>query len=129
MAFAVILYLFAIIDYCPHTFMTIVMQRLFTFFNLSNIHDKSHECNAILVINVFWGDSIYSPSSTDITGLRIQTRNVRDFALFPVSSSYTDCPTNRFTDATKSGCSDFEVIRRQSTTHSVTCVIIYIFIL
>ena len=46
-------------------------------------HDRRHRPDEIVVINGFWR-SKSCPSSTDITGLRVPTRRLRDFPLFHI---------------------------------------------
>jgi hypothetical protein len=69
------------------------------------------------VINVFLG-SKSCPSTLDIIGLRVPTRNLRDFPLFHVSSSYKNCPTARCATAANSVCNQLDVFRRQIVTLS-----------
>jgi hypothetical protein len=53
-----------------------------------------------------------------IIGLRVPTRNLRDFSLFHVSSFYKDCPSGRCATAANSICKQVDVFRRQIVTLS-----------
>jgi hypothetical protein len=58
------------------------------------------------------------PSTMDIIGLRVPTRNLRDFLLFQISSSYKKCPSGRCATAANSICNQLDVFRRQIVTLS-----------
>jgi hypothetical protein len=49
--------------------------------NLRTLHDRRHQLDAIFVINVLLG-SKSCPSTLDIIGLRVPTRNLRAFLCF-----------------------------------------------
>jgi hypothetical protein len=86
--------------------------------NLCTLHDRRHQLDAIFVINVFLG-SKSCPSTMDIIiGFRVPTRNLRDFPLFHVSSSYTNCPSSMCATAANSACNQLDVFRRQIVTLS-----------
>jgi hypothetical protein len=81
------------------------------------LHERRHQLHAIFVIKVFLG-SKSCPSTMDIIGLRVPTRNLRDFPLFHVSSSYKNCPSGQCATATNSVCNQLDVFRRQIVTLS-----------
>jgi hypothetical protein len=85
--------------------------------NLNTLHERRHQLDAIFVLNVFLGSTSCS-STMDIIGLRVPTRNLRDFPLFHVSSSYTNCPSGRCATAANSVCNQLDVFRRQIVTLS-----------
>jgi hypothetical protein len=85
--------------------------------NLRTLHDRRHQLDAIFVINVFLGFKSF-PSAMDIIGLRVTTRNLRDFPLFHVSSFYKNCPSGRCATAANSVCNQLDVFRRQIVTLS-----------
>jgi hypothetical protein len=85
--------------------------------NLGTLHEIRHQLDAIFVINFFLGSKC-CPSTTDIIGLRVPTRNLQDFPLFHVSSSYTNCPSGRCVTAANSVCNQLDVFRRQIVTLS-----------
>jgi hypothetical protein len=90
--------------------------------NLRTLHER-RQIDAIFVINVFL--SAKSSSSTmDIIGLRVPTRNPRDFPLFHVSSSYTNCPSARCVTAANSVYNQLDVFRRQIITLSLCDIIL-----
>jgi hypothetical protein len=66
------------------------------------------------VINVLLG-SKSCPSTLDIIGLRVPTRNLRDFSLFHVSS-YKNCPSGRCVTAANCICNNMDVFRREFVT-------------
>ena len=61
--------------------------------NSRSLHERRHQHDAIFVI-VFLGSKA-CPSTMDVICLRVPTRNLRDFSLFHVSSSYKNCPFGR----------------------------------
>jgi hypothetical protein len=83
--------------------------------NLRTLHERKHQLDAIFVINVFLGFKS-CPSTMDIIGLREPTRNLRDFPLFHVSSSYKNCLSGRCASAANSVCNQLDVFRRQIVT-------------
>jgi hypothetical protein len=85
--------------------------------NLRTLHERRHQLDAIFVINVFVG-SKSCPSTMDIIGLRVPTRNLRDFPLFHVSSSYKNCPSSRCATAANSVYNQLDVFRKQTVTLS-----------
>jgi hypothetical protein len=64
-----------------------------------------------LYMNVFLG-SKSCPSATDIIGLDVPTRNLREFPLFHVSPSSKNCP--RSAAAANSVCKKLDIFRRQT---------------
>jgi hypothetical protein len=80
--------------------------------SLRTLHDRRHQLDAIFVINVLSG-SKSCPSTMDIIGLRVSTRNLRDFSLLHVSSFYKNCPSGRCVTAANSICNQLDVFRRQ----------------
>jgi hypothetical protein len=92
--------------------------------NLRNLHERRHQLDAIFAINVFLG-SKPCPSTMDIIGLRIPTRNLRDFSLFHVSSSYTNCPSGRCATAANSVCNQLDVFRRQIVTLGCDIILLH----
>jgi hypothetical protein len=85
--------------------------------NLRTLHDRRHQLHAIFVINVLLG-SKSCPSTLDIIGLRVPTRNLRDFSLCYVSSYYKNCPSGRCVIAANSICNNMDVFRREFVTLS-----------
>jgi hypothetical protein len=85
--------------------------------NLRTLHDRRHQLDATFVTNVFLG-SKSCPSTIDIIGLRVPTRNLRDIPLFHVSSSYTNCPSGRCATVANSVYNHLDVFRRQIVTLS-----------
>jgi hypothetical protein len=85
--------------------------------NLRTLRDRRHQLDAIFVINVLLG-SKSCPSTMDIIGLRVPTRNLQDFPLFHVSSSYKQCPSGRCATAENSVYNQLDVFRRQIVTLS-----------
>jgi hypothetical protein len=71
----------------------------------------------IIIINVLLGSKSCS-STMDIIGLRVPTRNLRDFPLFHVISSYKNCPSGRCATAANLACKQLDVFRRQIVTLS-----------
>jgi hypothetical protein len=85
--------------------------------NLRTLHNRRHQLDAIFVINVLLG-SKSCPSTLDIIGLRVPTRNLRDYSLFHVSSYYKNCPSGRCVVAADSICNNMDVFRREFVTLS-----------
>jgi hypothetical protein len=71
--------------------------------NLRTLHVRSHQLDALFVINVFLGSKSCA-STVDIIGLRIPTRNLRDIPLFHISSSLKNCSYARCATAATSVC-------------------------
>ena len=82
-------------------------------------YDRRHQLDAIFVINVLLR-SKSCPSTLDIIGLRVPTRNLRDFSLFHVSSYYKNCPSGRCVTAANSICNNMDVFRR-NLLHLIRC--------
>jgi hypothetical protein len=76
-----------------------------------------------LLLTFFIGSKSY-PSSMDIIGLRVPTRNLRDFPMFHVSPSFRNCPSSSHATAANSVCSGFDIFRRQSITLSQVGIIV-----
>jgi hypothetical protein len=70
-----------------------------------------------IIINVLFG-SKFSLSTLDIIGLRVPTRNLRDFSLFYISLYYKNCPPGRCVTAANSICNHMDVFRREFVTLS-----------
>jgi hypothetical protein len=85
--------------------------------NLRTLHDRRYQLVAIFVINVLLGYKS-CPSTLNIIGLRVPTRNFRDFSLFHVSSYYKNCPSGRCVMAANSICNYIDVFRREFVTLS-----------
>jgi hypothetical protein len=86
--------------------------------NLRALHDGRHQLDELLVINVFL-DSRSCPSTVDIIGLRVPTRNLRELPLFHVSPSSQNCPSARCATAANSVCNELDILRRQIVTFYV----------
>jgi hypothetical protein len=94
----------------------VILMFFFKYYlNLRTLRERRHQLNAIFVINVSLG-SKSCPSTMNIIGLRVPTRNLRDFSLFRVRSSYTNCPSARCATAANSVCYQLDVFRRQIFT-------------
>jgi hypothetical protein len=83
--------------------------------NLRTFHERRHQLDEIFGINVSLG-SKSCPSNMDIIGLRVSTRNLRDFPFFHVSSFCKICPSGRCATAVNSVCNQLDVFRRQIVT-------------
>ena len=94
--------------------MAVVMLML-----LRVLHQRKYQLDAIFVISVFLG-SKSCPSSMDIIGLPVSTRNPRDFPVLHVSTSFKNCSSATCATVTVSACSDLDVFRRQIITLSHT---------
>ena len=66
-----------------------------------------------IFMNVFLWGSKSCPSSMDIIGLRVRTRNLPNSVLLLVCPSFKNCPSARCTTAIISFCSNICVFRRQ----------------
>jgi hypothetical protein len=66
-----------------------------------------------IFMNISLGCSKSCPSSMDIIGLRVRTRNLPNSILLHVGSSSKNCLTARCTTGIISFCSNFCVLRRQ----------------
>jgi hypothetical protein len=83
--------------------------------NLRTLHDRIHQLDTIFVIKVLLG-SKSCPSTLDIIGLRVPTRNLPDFSLFHVSSFYKNCFSGRCATAANLVCNQLDVFRREIVT-------------
>ena len=86
------------------------------------LHDIRYQLDASFVINVLLG-SKSCPSTLDIIGLRVPTRNLRDVSLFHVSSYYKNCPSGRCVTAANSICNHLDVLEG-NLLHLVRCEIL-----
>jgi hypothetical protein len=64
--------------------------------NLQTLHIRRHHINALFLINAFCGTK-YCPSVLETVGLRVPTRNIRNFTTF--SCSFSHCPSARCVSA------------------------------
>jgi hypothetical protein len=85
--------------------------------NLRTLHERRHQLDTIFVINILLG-SKSCPSTMDIIGLRVPTRNLLDFPLRHVCPSSKNCPSARCATATNSVCNKLDIFRRQIITLS-----------
>jgi hypothetical protein len=69
--------------------------------NLQTLHVRRRHIDALLLINVF-RDTKFCPSALKVVGLRVPTRNIRNFSTFSCSSS--NCPTARCVLADNTVC-------------------------
>jgi hypothetical protein len=71
-------YLYATIDSFPQTSNGYSHAKAVQVLNLRTLHDRRHQLDEIFVTNIFlWSKSC--PSTKYIIGLRVRTRNLRDF--------------------------------------------------
>jgi hypothetical protein len=95
------LQLFATIDFFK-TWNTI-MDKL----NLQTLHIRRRHLDALFSVNVFCGTK-YCPSVLETVGVRVPTRNMRNFTTFPCSFSH--CPSARCVSAANAVCKSTDSI-------------------
>jgi hypothetical protein len=83
--------------------------------SLRTLHDRRHQPDEIFVINGFWC-SKSCPSSTDIIGLIVPSRKLRDFPPFHIRPFSKNCPSARCVRVANSVCSDFGIIKKHINT-------------
>jgi hypothetical protein len=84
-------------------FLALVELKLHTLFI------RRHRLDALFLTQVYFGLK-FCPSVLEIVGLRVPARYIRDFALFNVCSSSTNCPFARCASAANVVCRDVDVI-------------------
>jgi hypothetical protein len=83
--------------------------------HLRTSHGRRNQLVAVFVVNVSLFLYILS-TSTNIIGLRVPTRKLRDFPVLHVSPFYINCPFAMCATAAVSVCSDVDVFRGQTVT-------------
>jgi hypothetical protein len=95
--------------------MAIVMLMLFKY--LIYVLCMREDINLMKFLSLmFCLGSKSCPYTMDNVGLRVPTRNLRDFSLVHVSLSYKNCPSARCATAANSVCNQLDVFRRQIVT-------------
>jgi hypothetical protein len=69
---------------------------IFKKVNLETLHMRRRHFDALFLINAFFGTK-YCPSVLETVGLRVPTRNIRNFTTF--SCSFSHCPSARCASA------------------------------
>jgi hypothetical protein len=64
-----------------------------------------------LFLNQAYRGLKYCPSLLEAVGLRVPTRNLRDFSMFNFSTSLKNCPSARCASAANVVCRDFDVFK------------------
>jgi hypothetical protein len=89
---------------CQNRFLQDVEYRYDTLLeklNLQTLHIRRRHLDAAFLINVFRGTK-YCPSVLETVGIRVPTRNIRNFTMFNCSSNH--CPSARRVSAANAVC-------------------------
>jgi hypothetical protein len=77
--------------------------------NLQTLHIRRHHIDALFLIHAFCGTK-YCPSVLETVGLRVPTRNTRNFTTF--SCSFSHCPSARCVSAANAVCKSVDTYIR-----------------
>jgi hypothetical protein len=75
----------------------------------------AHHADALFLTQVYRG-LIHCSSSSEIVGLRVPVRRIRDFPMFTVSSASKNCPSARCASAANVVCRDVDVFGQKPLT-------------
>jgi hypothetical protein len=98
-----LLYLLQKIFYDIEYHYDIILEKL----NLQTLHIRRRHIDALFLINAFCGTK-YCPSVLETVGLRVPTRNIRNFTTF--SCSFSHCPSAR--SAANAVCKSIDIFSK-----------------
>jgi hypothetical protein len=78
-------------------------NSILTSLNFRTLHSRRRHLDALFLINVFKG-KINCPSILDTVGIRVPTRQIREFSTFSVSSALKHSPSARCVIAANDVC-------------------------
>jgi hypothetical protein len=79
--------------------------------NLQTLHIRRRHIDALFLINTFCGAK-YCPSALETVGLRVSTRNIRNYNMFSCSVSH--CPSARCVSAANAVCKSMDIFSKSS---------------
>jgi hypothetical protein len=83
----------------------IILEQL----NLQTLHIRRRHFDALVLINAFIGSKYY-PSVLEIFGIRVPTRNIRNFTTF--NCSFSHCPSARCVSAANAICKSADIFSK-----------------
>jgi hypothetical protein len=99
----------------------IILEKL----NLLTLHIRRHHIDALFLINAFYGTK-NCPSVLETVGLRIPTRNIRNFTTF--SCPFSHCLSARCVSAANAVCKSIDIFRKPCwSLSSLSLFIIFVF--
>jgi hypothetical protein len=84
----------------------IILEKL----NLQTLHIRRRHVDALFLINAFCGGTKHCPSVLETVGLRVPTRNIRNFTTF--SCLFSHCPSVRCVSAANAVCNSIDIFSK-----------------
>jgi hypothetical protein len=94
--------------------------------NVQTLHIRRRHIDALFLINSFCGTK-NCPSVLKTVGLRVPTRNIRNFTTF--SCSFSHCPSARCVSAANGVCKSIDIFRKSCwSLNSLSWFIMFVFL-